>query len=330
MTGPDRTVHAAGAPPRAPRVVHTRAELAAARAGLPGPVAVVMTMGALHDGHAALLRAARGRAASVLVTIFVNPLQFGPTEDLDRYPRTLEADLAVCAEAGADLVFAPRVADVYPGGGPAVRVDPGPLGARLEGASRPGFFHGVLTVVLKLLHLTRPELAFFGEKDYQQLVLVRRMVADLDLPVEVVAVPTVREPDGLARSSRNRYLSAQERGAARRLSAALRAGAARAAAGAGAAAVLAAARAEFAAGDGPVTGGPAGADPAGGVRLDYLELTAPDLGPAPAAGPARLLVAAWVGGTRLIDNAPVDLAPSAPAGGSASASPAAPDSPRRE
>ncbi|HEY8472233.1 MAG TPA: pantoate--beta-alanine ligase [Natronosporangium sp.] len=274
-----------------PRVVRTRAELAAARAELAGPVAVVMTMGALHEGHAALLRAARARAASVIATIFVNPLQFGPTEDFHRYPRTFDADLAVCGQAGTDLVFAPAREELYPDGEPAVRVDPGPLGTVLEGASRPGHFAGVLTVVLKLLHLTAPDLACFGEKDYQQLVLVKAMVRDLDLPVTIVGVPTVREPDGLALSSRNRYLSPAERTRARALSAALRAGAETAAAGGDAAAVLAAAHKEVR-----------------DIDLDYLELTDPGLGPAPATGPARLLIAARVGTTRLIDNYELTLA----------------------
>jgi pantoate--beta-alanine ligase len=271
-------------------VVHTRAELAAARGAMTGTVAVVMTMGALHEGHVALLRAARERADHLLVTIFVNPLQFGPNEDFDRYPRTLDADLAVCEAAGVDLVFAPDRREIYPSGEPLVRVNPGALGERLEGASRPGFFHGVLTVVLKLLQLTRPDLAFFGEKDYQQLTLVRRMAADLDVPVEIVGVPTVREPDGLARSSRNRYLSPEERETAATLSAALRAGAAAAGRGAD---VEAAARAVL---------------DRGAAKLDYLILTDPDLGPAPAHGPGRLLVAAWVGSTRLIDNLPVEMA----------------------
>jgi pantoate--beta-alanine ligase len=275
-------------------VVRTRAELAAQRDAMPATVAVVMTMGALHEGHAALLRAARDRADHLIVTIFVNPLQFGPNEDFDRYPRTFDADLAICREYGVDLVFAPERAEMYPHGEPAVRVTPGPLGELLEGASRPGFFHGVLTVVLKLLHLTRPQLAFFGEKDYQQVTLVRRMVRDLDLPVEVVGVPTVREPDGLALSSRNRYLSAEERQAALSLSGALRAGAAAAERGLGVEAALAAAQAAFASGTQE-------------AKLDYLVLTDPDLGPAPAHGPGRLLVAAWVGTTRLIDNAPVRL-----------------------
>ncbi|GGO12677.1 pantoate--beta-alanine ligase [Micromonospora parathelypteridis] len=278
------------------QVVHTRAELAAARAALTGTVGVVMTMGALHSGHETLLRAARKQADHVLVTIFVNPLQFGPNEDFDRYPRTLDADLEVCRRAGADLVFAPSVADMYPDGQPRVRLDPGPLGAELEGASRPGFFHGVLTVVLKLLQLTRPDLAFFGEKDYQQLTLVRRMTRDLDVPVEVVGVPTVREPDGLALSSRNRYLSESERAAALSLSAALRAGGQAADEGLDAKAVLAAAHAAFGAGT-------------PGARLDYLVLTDPELAPGLESGPARLVIAAWVGATRLIDNAAIHLAP---------------------
>ncbi|SBT48900.1 pantoate--beta-alanine ligase [Micromonospora auratinigra] len=278
-------------------LVHTRKELAAARERLTGRVGVVMTMGALHPGHETLLRAAREQADHVLVTIFVNPLQFGPNEDFDRYPRTLDADLEICRRAGADVVFAPAVTDMYPDGRPTVRVNPGPLGEDLEGLSRPGFFHGVLTVVLKLLQLTRPDLAFFGEKDYQQLTLVRRMVRDLDVPVEIVGVPTVREPDGLALSSRNRYLSAEERVAALSLSAALRAGAEAAERGAEAGAVLAAAHRAFDAGT------------PGAARLDYLVLTDADLEPGPVTGPARLLVAAWVGATRLIDNAAIHLAP---------------------
>jgi pantoate--beta-alanine ligase len=273
------------------KTVTTRDELAAARAGYAGTVAVVMTMGALHEGHIALLRAARAEADTVLTTIFVNPLQFGPHEDFQRYPRSLDADLAVCQESGVDLVFAPPHPEVYPDGEPAVRVDPGPLGTVLEGASRPGHFAGVLTVVLKLLHLTRPDLAYFGEKDYQQLVLIRAMVRDLDLPVRVVGVPIVREPDGLARSSRNRYLSQAQRTAARSLSAALGAGAAAAADGSDA--VLAAARAVLRDVD---------------VDVDYLALTDPSLRPlADPIGPARLLVAARFGGTRLIDNCEVHL-----------------------
>ncbi len=276
-----------------PPVVRTREALATARATLPGRVAVVMTMGALHAGHAELMRVARREADSVLVTIFLNPLQFGAGEDLDRYPKTLEADLDLCAGAGVDLVFAPTPDVVYPGGDPAVRVAAGALGDRLEGAHRPGHFDGVLTVVAKLLHLTRPEVAVFGEKDAQQLALIRRMVRDLDFPVTVRGVPTVREKSGLALSSRNTYLSGSDRGAAGSLNHALTAGAA--AAGGGAGAVLAAARSVLA------------AQPA--LSVDYLALV-DDESWADAdrtTCAARLLVAARVGSTRLIDNVPIVL-----------------------
>jgi pantoate--beta-alanine ligase len=248
-------------------------------------------MGALHEGHRTLVRAARERAASVVVSVFVNPTQFGPGEDFDRYPRTWEADLAALAEEGADLVFHPEVDDVYPPGSLGVTVDPGPLGSVLEGAVRPGHFAGVLTVVAKLFGLVRPDLAVFGEKDFQQLTLIRAMARELALGVQVVGVPTVREDDGMALSSRNRYLDPAQRAAAATISAALRAGAA--AGPFGADAVLAAARSAL------------GAAPT--LTADYLELTDPDLGPAPAAGPARLLVAARAGTTRLLDNVPVHL-----------------------
>lgn len=269
------------------KILTTRDELRAARAEAAGTVGVVMTMGALHEGHLSLLRAARAAADTVLLTIFVNPLQFGPTEDFGRYPRTLEKDLDLARAEGVDLVFTPARDVVYPHGDPGVRVAPGPRGEILEGASRPGFFSGVLTVVLKLLQLTRSDLAFYGEKDYQQLTLVKTMARDLDLPVTVVGVPTVREPDGLALSSRNRYLDEAGRRAALTLSRALRAGA------------DAGER-----GDDPVGAAEAVfADvAAGGAKLDYLAVTDPLLGPAPARGAARLLVAAWVGDTRLIDN----------------------------
>src|SRR5947209_11092294 len=194
----------------APAVARTREELIALRAALPGRVAVVMTMGALHEGHAELMRAARRSADHVVVTVFVNPLQFGAGEDLDRYPRTWEADLQVCAHENVDVVFAPSEQEMYPHGRPTVRVAAGPVADRLEGSSRPGHFDGVLTVVSKLLHLTQPSVAVFGEKDAQQLALIRLMVRDLDLPVRVLSVPTVREPDGLALSSRNRYLTRSE------------------------------------------------------------------------------------------------------------------------
>ena len=270
-------------------LAHTREELADALSTTDGRVGFVPTMGALHAGHVALLRTARetvGPDAPVVASIFVNPMQFGPGEDLDRYPRTLEQDLDTCAAAGVDLVFVPAVDTVYPGGEPQVTVDPGPLARVLEGASRPTHFHGVLTVVAKLLGLVRPDVAIFGEKDYQQLALIRRMVSDLCLGVDVVGTPTVREPDGLALSSRNAYLDPTARRSALALSAALFA--ARDAAGRGPQGALAEARAVLVA--------------APGVDLDYLALTAPDLGPAPSTGEARLLVAARVGSTRLIDN----------------------------
>jgi len=246
-------------------------------------------MGALHEGHDALVAAAGRAADSVVVSIFVNPLQFGPREDLASYPRDLDADVERCAAIGVDVVFAPEVDEVYPGGNPQVTVDPGPLADELEGANRPGHFRGVLTVVTKLFGLVEPELAIFGTKDYQQLTLVRQCVRDLCLPVEILPVETVRAPDGLALSSRNRYLGADERRAALTLSHALAAG--QQAGSAGAAAVLAAAGDALAARPEIVT--------------DYLELRGVLLDAAPARGEARLLVAARVGSTRLIDNAAV-------------------------
>jgi pantoate--beta-alanine ligase len=267
-------------------LVHSRAEFIGARDVLDGPVGLVPTMGALHAGHVALIEQARALCESVLVTIFVNPLQFGPAEDLSVYPRTLEEDVLICERSGADVVWAPAVPDVYPDGPAQVRVDPGPLGGELEGAVRPTHFSGVLTVVAKLLNITRPAVAFFGEKDYQQLTLIRRMAADLELGVGIATVPTVREPDGLALSSRNVYLTAEHREQALALSRALRAG--RDAAAGGPDAVLAAGSAVLA------------AEP--GLAVDYLALRDEQLGPAPESGPARLLVAARVGRTRLIDN----------------------------
>ncbi|WP_254920444.1 pantoate--beta-alanine ligase [Blastococcus mobilis] len=277
--------------PAAPAIVETVVDLRRVRDGLPGPVALVPTMGALHEGHRTLVRAARERAATVVVSVFVNPTQFGPGEDFDRYPRTWDADLAALADEGADVVFHPPVDEVYPPGAAGVTVDPGPLGSVLEGAIRPGHFAGVLTVVAKLFGLVRPDLAVFGEKDYQQLTLIRAMARELALGVDVVGVPTVREDDGLALSSRNRYLSPEQRSAAVTISAALRSGAA--AGPEGATAVLTAARTVL------------DAEPA--LVQDYLALTDPALGPAPAAGPARLLVAARAGTTRLLDNIAVTL-----------------------
>ena len=283
-----------------PVLTRTRAELTVARAGLAGPVVLVPTMGALHQGHRVLLRRARELAApagTVVVSVFVNPLQFGAGEDFGSYPRTLDRDLAVCAEEGAAVVFAPAREQVYPAP-PLIRVDPGPVGQLLEGSSRPGFFVGVLTVVLKLFQLVRPDAAVFGQKDAQQLALVRQMTADLDLGVDIAAVPIVRDPDGLAVSSRNAYLSAAERSSALALSRGLEAGTA--AAAAGPAAVLNAARA--------VLDRAAGADPP--LVLDYLALVDPARFTAIGdgyRGPALLLVAARAGTTRLIDNAQVTL-----------------------
>ncbi len=254
-------------------------------------VMLVPTMGALHDGHLALVRAAQRVPGSVVaVSIFVNPLQFGAGEDLDAYPRTLDEDLAALRAAGVDLVFTPTAAAMYPEG-PRTAVHPGPLGAELEGAARPTHFAGMLTVVCKLLSIVSPDRVFFGEKDYQQLVLVRQMVADLNLDATVVGVPTVRESDGLALSSRNRYLDPAQREAATALSAALAAG--ERAAAAGAQAALEAATAVLS------------AVPA--VDVDYIQVRGVDLGPAPSDGPARLLIAARVGSTRLLDNAAVTL-----------------------
>ncbi|MDK8510033.1 pantoate--beta-alanine ligase [Corynebacterium bovis] len=254
------------------------------------PVVLVPTMGALHEGHLALVREAqRIPGGVVVVSIFVNPLQFGEGEDLDAYPRTLDEDVAKLRAAGVDAVFAPTVRDMYPNG-PRTTVHPGPAGVVLEAEHRPTHFAGMLTVVNKLFRLTNCDHAVFGEKDWQQLVLVQQMVTDLDMRVRVHGVPVVREADGLARSSRNTYLSAAERETALALSAALTAGAH--AAARGPEAVLAAARAVL---------------DDSGVDVDYLALRAPDLGEAPAEGDARLLVAGRVGTTRLIDNVGVPL-----------------------
>jgi pantoate--beta-alanine ligase len=254
-------------------------------------VVLVPTMGALHEGHLELVRRARRLPGTVVVvSIFVNPLQFGANEDIDRYPRPLEADLDKLRAEGVELAFTPGVEDMYPET-PQVTIDPGPLGEDLEGAVRQGHFAGVLTVVAKLFNIVRPDMAFFGEKDYQQLTLIRRMVRELRFDVQVVGVGTIREADGLALSSRNVYLSPEQREAAVALSAALAAG--RHAGFDGPEAALKAA--------GEVL---AGQD---GVDVFYLELRAPDLGPAPTSGDARLLVAAKVGNTRLIDNAAVQL-----------------------
>ncbi|MCV7382100.1 pantoate--beta-alanine ligase [Mycobacterium alsense] len=254
-------------------------------------VMLVPTMGALHDGHLSLVRAARRVPGSVVVvSIFVNPLQFGAGEDLDAYPRTLDDDLALLRGEGVEIVFAPTAAAMYPDG-LRTTVQPGPLAAELEGGARPTHFAGVLTVVCKLLQIVRPDRIFFGEKDYQQLILIRQMVADLDVDVAVVGVPTVREHDGLAMSSRNRYLDPAQRELAGTLSAALTAAAHAAPAGADAA--LDAARAVL--------------DAVPALSVDYLELRDAGLGPLQPGRTGRLLVAARLGGTRLLDNIEIEV-----------------------
>lgn len=290
----------------------------------PGTLGLVPTMGALHRGHATLARTAVAENSVVVASVFVNPLQFGDATDLARYPRTTEADLALLSEAGVDLMFAPSVEEMYPGGEPMVRVTAGTMGELYEGASRPGHFDGALTVVAKLLHTAMPDgglpyqadaggdgpqniaedaaarpayRAYFGQKDAQQLTLVRKMVADLNFPVDIVAVPTVRDEDGLALSSRNRFLSAQERDSALVLSRALR---------------LLKRRADA---HEPldIDSAQALVDSAPGVELDYLEVVDPltlqvraeNCQDTPFTGEALVLVAAKVGPVRLIDNMPL-------------------------
>jgi len=255
-------------------------------------IAVVPTMGALHEGHLSLVRAALARAPRVIVTLFVNPRQFDNADDLAAYPRSQEEDAAKLEGLGADLLYAPDLSEVYPPGF-ATTVSVGGVSQDLCGARRPGHFNGVATVVTKLLLQTRADLAFFGEKDFQQLLIVRRLVKDLDLPVEIVGCPTIREADGLAISSRNRHLSLQERGIAPKLAAILSQSAERLAAGQAAAPLLQQAKETLLA--------------AGFRDVEYLELRAEDdLSPLERAErPARLFAAAWLGRTRLIDNMPV-------------------------
>ncbi len=251
-------------------------------------VVLVPTMGALHDGHLQLVRQARDLGGIVVVSIFVNPLQFGPGEDLERYPRSLDSDLQRL-EGLADIVFAPAVDEMYPAGSAETRVSAGSVAGLYEGASRPGHFDGMLTVVAKLFHIVAPDVAVFGQKDAQQVHLVGRMVRDLDLPVTIAVVDTVRESDGLALSSRNQYLDQTGRAAAVALSRALRAGSAKAESGPDA--VLEAAGAVIA------------AEPA--VKLDYLVVVDPETFLPVGVGhhgPAIALIAARVGSTRLIDN----------------------------
>jgi pantoate--beta-alanine ligase len=274
----------------APTIAELRADLARFRDAAGGRVALVPTMGALHEGHLRLVDHARAAADRVVLSIFVNPLQFGPGEDLQRYPRPLDEDTRRAAARGVDLLFVPAVTELYPRGEPRVRIDAGPMATVLCGASRPGHFAGVLTVVAKLCHIVQPDVAVFGRKDYQQAVLVRRMVQDLDFPVRIDVAPTLRDPDGLALSSRNAYLSPPERDRALSLFRG-----------------LSAAADAFRAGE---------ADPSAlraivlkellGARVepDYAELVDPEgLGPVDAARDGTVLaVAGYVGSTRLIDN----------------------------
>jgi pantoate--beta-alanine ligase len=277
------------------RVLTTRADIAALPT-VQGRTAVVMTMGALHDGHAHLMDVARdqvGPDGRVIVTDFVNPRQFGAGEDFERYPRDLSADVEICSAHDVDVVYAPSVDEVYPAqSDPAanISIDPGPMGKILEGAVRPGHFAGMLTVVAKLMHVTRPDLALFGEKDYQQLVLIRAMVHALDLRVQVIGVPTVREADGLAMSSRNRYLDPEARQLATVIPQALHQG--KEAARGGEQAVISAVQSVLVAAN---------------LTADYVVVTDPDLGPAPTNGAARLLVAVPIAGTRLLDNISIEL-----------------------
>ena len=311
-------------------LARSRADLVSALAESPDPRAVVMTMGALHEGHLDLVReAARrvGPTGTVVVTIFVNPLQFAPTEDLDSYPRDLEGDLDGLTRTltGADgalgvgrlIVFAPTPEVIYPSGQPAVRIDPGPIATVLEGRTRPTHFAGVCQVVLTLMHLTAPRWALFGRKDAQQLAIIESMVRDLAVPLEIVPVDIRRESDGLAMSSRNAYLSPDQRRQALALSRALQAGRDAAAQGAGSGARPDPADIRRAA--------LASLEEADGVEVDYVALVAPDsfedladagLGlprsePAGEGLPATglLAVAARVGTTRLIDNTLIDLRP---------------------
>lgn len=259
--------------------------------GAKARLGLVPTMGALHDGHLSLITIAHEHADLVAASVFVNPLQFGPDEDYARYPRTVDTDLDACRSAGVDVVFLPPVTEIY-ASGRQVTVSAGPMGAVFEGAARPGHFDGVLTVVLKLFTITGADVGVFGRKDAQQLACIRRMVTDFNVPIDVIGAPIIRDPDGLALSSRNRYLSAPERRTALALSGALRAAQAETSperALAGAAAVL---------------------DAAEGLAVDYLALVNPntmvEIG-ADHRGPATMIIAAQVGPVRLIDNADIDF-----------------------
>ena len=272
------------------RALHSIAQVREWRARARGPVALVPTMGALHAGHGRLMDEAQLTSASLAVSIFVNPIQFNQDEDYRRYPRKVEADLAFCEAHGVQVVFQPSLEEMYPQ--PQLSfVEVGRVADHMEGRFRPGHFRGVATVVLKLFQIVQPDRAYFGEKDAQQLAVVRRMVKDLNLPVEIVGVPTVREPDGLALSSRNQHLAADERAIAPRLYQALCEAAQRIAAGETCAEAVRHSAAALLA-----------AEPR--IHLEYLEVADEDeMQPVERiTGPVRVAAAVWVGQTRLIDN----------------------------
>lgn len=284
-----------------PQVVTTRAELKEALkiARQQHTIGLVMTMGALHAGHLSLVETAQRTADYIVVSIFVNPTQFAPGEDFDAYPRQLERDVELLADVGADLVFAPAPAEVYPH--PArVTLNPGPTATVLEGATRPTHFGGVLQVVHKVINLVQPAVAVFGQKDAQQLALIRQMVEDLDMPVDIVGAPIVREKDGLAMSSRNAYLTPAQREVALSLSAALRAGEALALAGGTATEILSAT-------ESVISEASAVADSQAALVLDYIALVDPVTFQPVTHGPGVLAIAAKVGSTRLIDNYLVEV-----------------------
>jgi pantoate--beta-alanine ligase len=282
-------------------IAGVRAAVAAARATAGGArevrIGFVPTMGALHEGHLALVRAAREVSSFVVMSVFVNPTQFGPGEDLSRYPRDIEGDAAKAAGAGVDLLFAPTAEEIYPEP-PLLRIDAGDPGSRWEGATRPGHFDGVLLVVAKLFQIVAPDVAVFGRKDFQQSVLVRHLVRELCFPVEIVVAPTVRESDGLALSSRNAFLAADDRQRALSLSRALRAASDRFARG-------------ERSGDALEAAGRTVLEATAGVVTDYFAVVDPHtlLRAKQATAESVALVAARVGGTRLIDNANVGERP---------------------
>jgi pantoate--beta-alanine ligase len=280
-------------------VAHTIAECRAQRARL-GRVAFVPTMGALHEGHMSLVRIAREHAPHVVLSVFVNPTQFGPSEDFTQYPRPIEQDLALCQEAGVDMVFNPQPAEIYPAGAPEIAIDLPQLTGTLEGRSRPTHFRGVCQVVAKLFNIVEPQVACFGRKDFQQLAIIRAMAQALDFPIEIIGCPIVRDPDGLAMSSRNRYLSPEERSRALSLNRALLA------AKAEAAGVNQCNRLVTLVRNAILDPGKLGHLP---VSIDYVAaVDAATLKPVElVSGPTAILVAVRIGATRLIDNVVVGI-----------------------